>query len=173
MWWKEPFINRRNWILANCASLSLTMSEAFLVIMLDFMQECQLEINLTTLSKQINTTEKEVDQLLGSCMQKGYVAIQAVNGKIEFDLSGVFEAQQRNIQVSKDIFTLFEQEFKRLLTEKEMAQLNNWSRLYHDQMIVYALREALLNNKLSFFQIDKILTKWKQEKVTVAELEKR
>ena len=173
MWWKQPFINRRNWILTNLPTLSLSMSEAFLLCMLDYMQENREDINLKTLSYHTNTSEKEVDQVLSSLMQKGYVDVITSHGKIEFDLTGVFEAHQRSVQVSTDIFKLFEVEFKRLLSEKEMVQLNQWSRLYSDELIIYALREALLNQKLSFFQIDKILTRWKNENVTVADLEKR
>ena len=71
------------------------------------------------------------------------------------------------------LFELFENEFKRPLTQIELQRLSDWSREYDQQLIVYSLREASINNAYSFNYIDKILCEWQRKGMTAEKYEER
>lgn len=71
------------------------------------------------------------------------------------------------------LFELFETEFKRPLTQIELQKLSDWSREYDQQLIVYSLREASINNAFSFNYIDKILCEWQRKGMTAEKYEER
>ncbi len=76
-------------------------------------------------------------------------------------------------QEKPTLFELFEDEFKRPLTQVELMRLNDWSREYDQQLIIYALREASINKAFSFNYIDKILCEWKRKGMTAEMYEER
>lgn len=76
-----------------------------------------------------------------------------------------------NNQEKPTLFELFEDEFKRPLTQVEMQRLFDWQTEHGEQLVMYALREAILNNAYHFNYIDKILSSWKREGMTVEKYE--
>ncbi|WP_244925856.1 DnaD domain-containing protein [Dielma fastidiosa] len=81
--------------------------------------------------------------------------------------------QINNQELPPDLFELFENEFKRPLTQIELQRLSDWSREYDQQLIVYSLREASINNAYSFNYIDKILCEWQRKGMTAEKYEER
>lgn len=63
----------------------------------------------------------------------------------------------------KNLFALFEKEFARPISQREMERLSEWLHLYDEELIVLALREALIQGKTSFDYINRILMNWKAE----------
>lgn len=81
--------------------------------------------------------------------------------------------QINNQELPPDLFEIFETEFKRPLTQIELQRLSDWSREYDQQLIVYSLREASINNAYSFNYIDKILCEWQRKGMTAEKYEER
>ena len=172
MWYQEPFINRRNWILENMHELECSIEQVYVLLLIDYLNEFNRTIDLQTLSKYTQLNIKTVDQLLNELITKGYVKIIPSKEKIHFDIGAVFLQHQRQpISISKDLFQLFEHEFKRPLSEKEMTQLNIWSKHHPEKMIIYALKEALIQQKVAFPYINKILENWKNEGKTLKDFD--
>ena len=64
------------------------------------------------------------------------------------------------------MFTLFEKEFRRVLSQKEITTIAEWDRIYGYDKIVDALRIAVINRmmtdkEISFNYIGKILANGK------------
>lgn len=172
MWWKESYVNRRNWILQNFSELNVSVSEGMLLLMLDYMIEQRKTIDIKTLAAALNCDVNPVDQSLSLLISRGYVTVKTSSKKVEFDLDGLFEsAGKKSVTISGDVFDLVENEFGRPLSQKELELLNTWSRQFPDKLITYALREASIMGKLSMSYIDKILHGWKQKGITVEKLE--
>ncbi len=164
MWHTQHYINRRNWILQHMHKLDVNLSQGYVLLLLDYLNEFQLPITLEKLSEYTKGDVKQMDKLLNELMMKGYVKVNTSNGKINFDLSAVFDDHQKQpIDVDPDLFELFEVEVKRPLSEKEMTQLSIWSKKHPKQLIVYALKEALIQEKIHFAYINKILENWKEQ----------
>ncbi len=70
-----------------------------------------------------------------------------------------------------DLFTAFEQEFGRLLSPTECQIVAGWldEDRYTDEIIRFALKEAVFAGKLSFTYIDRILLNWSRNRVTNVE----
>lgn len=67
---------------------------------------------------------------------------------------------------SCSLFDLFEREFARTISSSEAMRLSDWVSHYNDNLIRYALREAILYEKLNFDYIDRILMNWEKRSFT-------
>ncbi len=72
----------------------------------------------------------------------------------------------KDIIEKNDLFTLFEKEFRRVLSQKEITTIAEWDRIYGYDKIVDALRIAVINRmmtdkEISFNYIGKILANGK------------
>lgn len=67
-----------------------------------------------------------------------------------------------------DLFTAFEQEFGRPLSPMECETISAWvdQDRYPDELIRFALKEAVFAGKLHFRYIDRILIEWSRNRVT-------
>ncbi|QPC46668.1 DnaD domain-containing protein [Mangrovibacillus cuniculi] len=81
------------------------------------------------------------------------------------------EKKQKQLEESKDVYSMFEQEFGRALSPIELEMIGNW--LDEDDhtvpFIKAALREAVISSKLNFRYIDRILLEWKKKGYTSLE----
>lgn len=78
-----------------------------------------------------------------------------------------------NNQEEPTLFELFEDEFKRPLTQIEIKRLFDWQQEHDEQLVVYALREASINKKWSFNYIGQILYEWQRNGMTAEKYEER
>ena len=88
--------------------------------------------------------------------------------EIEFDVSKLESGRCR------DLITSFEKEFGRPLSPFEIETLRSWLDDFSDELILHALKEAVLGQNRSFRYIQGILTRWKGEGVKcVQDVEER
>ena len=88
-------------------------------------------------------------------------------------LDGLFELEVEAIESELDssLFNLFEKEFKRPLTQKEMETVSDWIKRIDSNLIIEALRYASMYKKVKLSYIDKILKNWVENNVTLAMIE--
>ncbi|MDW0111596.1 DnaD domain-containing protein [Sporosarcina saromensis] len=148
----------------------------------------------TDLADRMHLTENQVSSILQKLMQRGLLEIQQ-----DEDASGVLfeqfsmfpllnrlmtialaketaEQAQDNRTAEGEVFSLFEQEFGRLLSPMECETIAMWIDQdgHSAQIIKAALKEAVLAQKLSLRYIDRILFEWKKKNVkTLADVEKQ
>jgi DnaD/phage-associated family protein len=70
-----------------------------------------------------------------------------------------------------DRFEVFETEFGRPLSNREMEKLSDWNKVTDKKLILYALREASAYQALNMNYIDKILKDWKDSGLTAQMIE--
>ena len=68
--------------------------------------------------------------------------------------------------MDRSVFDLFESELKRPLTQKDMERISDWNRTYEKKMIILALREASMYQKVTIPYIDTILREWTKKNYT-------
>ena len=172
-WYEQNFINRRDWILDNVGLLGLDGNQALIVLLIDFMNDKNIPITTAILEKKSGLSSEEVERCISVLCAKKYLEIRANAKEVSFLLNGLFEAnvaQEENV-LDSSLFSLFEGEFKRPLSNKEMTKISEWNKTFDKTMIIYALREASAYNHLSLTYIDKILSAWQEKHYTVADLE--
>ncbi|PZD93577.1 DNA replication protein DnaD [Paenibacillus sambharensis] len=70
-----------------------------------------------------------------------------------------------------NLFSLFEQEFGRPLSPMELETISGWldADRYPEELVRFALKEAVFAGKLHFRYIDRILLEWSRNRVTNSE----
>lgn len=79
---------------------------------------------------------------------------------------------QRSAEASaSSLFSVFEQELGRLLSPYECEIIIGWldQDRYSEEIILFALKEAVFAGKLSLRYIDRILVEWSRNRVTTVE----
>lgn len=160
--YKQKYFNHRNWILENISSLNLTVNETVILLLIDFFNEFNEDINIGKLASSANLEQSEVDKTVSLLCSKGYLNIESQQGRIIFNIDAIY-SQHNILNDGKDIYGLFEGEFNRMMSRKELETISEWIRIYPHEEIVNALREASINKKLSIGYIDKILGQDKDE----------
>ncbi len=138
------------------------------------------------LEQRLHKTNNEIAIQLQRLLQKGFLEIsQGVDnsGKL-FEKYSVYplwerildfiESQERTDEkISKkneegELFSIFEQEFGRLLSPMELETISMWLDVDHHspEVIKAALKEAVVAGKVSLRYIDRILFEWKKKNIT-------
>lgn len=171
-WWKERYINRRDWVLENLEELTLNSEEALTILLIDFLNEHNLNISHGILAEKLKKSSDEIDNLLSTLTAKGYLQIGYQDKKIVFSIDGVFASQQeKTLAFDASLFDVFESEFGRPLSQIELQRMSDWMQMYDQKLIQYALREAVMYDKKSFDYIDRILMEWKKRDLSVQDIE--
>ncbi|MFY3792893.1 DnaD domain protein [Ureibacillus sp. MALMAid1270] len=138
------------------------------------------------LEQRLHKTNNEIAIQLQRLLQKGFLEItQGVDGSGKlFEKYSVYPLWERildllesnersNEKVAKKneegkLFTLFEQEFGRLLSPMEIETISMWLDVdrHTPELIKAALKEAVLAGKVSLRYIDRILFEWKKKNIT-------
>lgn len=81
------------------------------------------------------------------------------------------QPQKPHAASTSDLFSVFEQELGRLLSPMECETISGWldEDRYTDEIIRFALKEAVFAGKLSLRYIDRILIEWSRNRVTNAD----
>lgn len=164
VWWKKPYINRRDWLLENQAALKLTVDQLVMLLMIDYLNQQHEIITLELLAERLAVEPSVADTQIQDLMRKSYLTISVDQGRVIFDIDGIFENGILYEHVNEDIFKVFETEFGRLLSQNELQTLNAWLNQYDEEMIVDALRNAVIYKKVSMKYINSILVNMKKER---------
>ena len=72
---RQPFFNRRNWILENLEELDLTLEEAMVVLFIDYFNEFNRNVDIASLSKKLHMDGNHIDAILSKLLNKGYLMV--------------------------------------------------------------------------------------------------
>ena len=159
-WFKALYVNQIELAITLFPRLSLTCEELMVVIAILFLQKNDEIISVATISRQTKLTKERINEILAVLTNKEYLIIRTRNNKIEFNLDGLFQEENEKItDLDNNLFTLFEQEFGRVLTQNEIQMLVFLKDNYSQEQIENALRKALNNEVRSINYVAKILSK--------------
>lgn len=179
--------NLANLLLRNYRKLGFSDQEFVLYLQLEsYLQQGQSCPDLEAIAQQMQLNLNQLYPLLEQLLNKKLLQIESItdatgkkNDRYSFEL--VYKklqnivkletTQQKQSQHSTsqhDIFMLFEKEFGRPISAIEMEMFNNWftQDKYQPEVILQALKEAVLNRKLNFKYIDRILLNWENQGLT-------
>lgn len=172
-WYEQKFVNHRDWMLDNCQLLGLDSNELVLAMMIDFFNEHNDPISMEALHQKTGMTLEEVDRTISVLCAKKYLEIRASAANVCFSLNGLFETDVARSErvLDSSLYSVFESEFGRPLSNQEMEKISDWNRTTDKKMIIYALREASAYQKLNVAYIDRILSEWKSRGLTLQQIE--
>lgn len=189
-WLKMGNVTIPNAVLAHYKALGLTNDDLITLIqLLSITENGQHFPDSQVLANRLNVSPEEAYKAIHQLMTKKMITLETQSdeeGKttdhLSFDLlyekilklMSVQENEERNIQTeisSKELYSLFEQEFGRGLSAIEIQTLDMWLNedKHSPELIQMALREAVLNQVYSLKYIDRILLSWEKKNIRTKE----
>ena len=153
----QVYFDKIRFILSNLAKLDLSDREVVVVLTILLLQEDVSIVSVESIINQTGLSITEVDEVVTLLAGKGFLEIEVKNSLVNFNVDNIFNLKsEANLDVS-DIFKIFEEEFSRILTQKELVKLNEWQKKYSRDEIIEALRNASIMEKYNFNYINRIL----------------
>lgn len=167
-WYEQKYVNHRDWILDQMGLLGMESAELVVVLLIDFMNQNHIEITMDALKEKTGIQEEELNRVISALCAKKYLDIKASARAVVFDLSGLFETDVTRVEniLDRSLIDTFETEFGRTLSQNEMQKISDWNKVTDKRLIIAALREASAYQHLNLGYIEKILSDWKQKKIT-------
>lgn len=151
----------------------LSLNEFLVLVYLDNYNDKKFDVELmsSTLGIDVNKTMEAFNSL----MIKGLVSLESVKDelsmfnevinldeyyKLVYDLLNSLEKKE----VKDDVFKRFEQELGRTMSPMELEMINGWlSDGISEEIVLGALKEAVINGVTNFRYIDKIIYEWNKK----------
>ena len=136
------------------------------------------------IGSELGISFKEILELINDLCEKGFIEIEVrdIRGMKEeyISLNKLYEKlaflvlnQEKEDSKPNNLFSIFEKEFGRTLSPIEYELINAWKENhFSEELILAALKEAVLNGVSNLRYIDKILYEWNRKGIkNVSELQ--
>ena len=161
-------------LLSNYRNLGITSDELIIIMVI---MNCgdKVLFDPEKIREEIKCDKREVMKLINSLVDKNILSliIEKNNHKaaeyISLDIlySKLFNlviGKEEETEIDNSIFGIFEGELGRMLTPMEYEKIKEWVRTEDNkELIILALKEAVLNGVNNFNYIDSILNSWKKK----------
>lgn len=153
-------------VLKNVRNLKIDIDELLLLLYFINVEE---SLDLAKIKEYISFTDEEILNVYSNLLAKGLIEVKTFknNGifseKISLDVfyDKLILGAKEEVKSNEDIYSKFENEFGRSLSPMEYETINRWiSSGVKEELIVEALREAVINNVRNLRYIDKIIYEW-------------
>ena len=150
--------------------------EEFIVIMLIISLGNKIEYNPDIFVNELNIEKYKVMEIINNLISKNilsldmekngrkmeeYISLSLLYDKL---LNLIIDNNDEDKEIDGSIFTIFENELGKTLSPMEFEQIKEWSITYkNEELIILALKEAVLNGVSNFRYIDKILDDWNRK----------
>lgn len=158
----------------NYKMLNINDSELIIIMLLLSLGD-KIIYNPIEIAKEINGDKHQVMEIINNLIHKNIIALEVEKvDKVAYEYISLDLLYDKlfNLIIEKDndkkvdisIFNTFEKELGRTLSPMEYGQIQEWITSDNsEEMITYALREAVLNGVSNFRYIDSILNEWKKK----------
>lgn len=160
----------------NYRKLNIT-EEELVVIMLIISLGNDIEYNPDIFVQELGMDKRMVVTIISSLIDKKILSLEMVkNGrKMEehISLSLLYDkllnivkdiSDDESIKIDNSIFSIFENELGKLLSPMQIDKIKEWVTTYkNEELIVAALKEAVMNGVSHFNYIDAILNEWNKK----------
>ena len=152
---------------------NLSLNEFLLLLYFD--NSFDLVFDIKVIAKTLNMSEDKVLEAYSSLMQKKLIKVKAEKdgyGKVieKVSLDNFYNEIKNDTKIieientKEDIFSIFEKNFGRTLSQMEYEIINAWiDKGFSEELIIEALKEAVYNGVANLRYIDKVLYEWNRK----------
>jgi len=150
--------------------------EELIIIMLIISLGNKIEYNPDIFVSELNMDRHKVMGIISNLMGKNLLSLEVTrNGRkteeyislsLLYDklLNIVKDVSEEEVKIDNSIFSVFENELGRLLSPMELEQIKEWlTTIKNEELIIAALKEAVINGVNNFRYIDVILNDWSKK----------
>lgn len=159
----------------NYRKMNITEEELVIIMFIMSYGE-RIEYNPDIFVNELNMDKFKVMEIISNLNDKNNLSIEMVkNGRkseeyislsVLYDklLNIVMDNKEDNVVVNNSIFSVFEEELGRLLSSMEIEIIREWISTYkNEELIMLALKEAVINGTNSLRYIASILNDWNKK----------
>ncbi len=183
--------NIPNLLLSNYKKIGLSDQELILIIhLIHYKSKSNHFPSISELENRMSTNTEDLMRILQRLVKNGYIFIdehKEENTGVIFEVYNItplylklINLFERNMEIDKikrekikeekvvnNVYKIFEQEFGRALSPIEIELISTWidKDKHSEDVIIYALKEAVFSNKLNFRYIDSILFEWQKKNI--------
>lgn len=199
-WMKTGYTIVPNVFIKHFAKLKLNSDEFVVIVyLLQHLNQSQPVSTIVSIADQLGWESDRLYATLNSLMDKNYLNIELVPNKEgkqtdHYTLRPLFEALDADLHNKKEkdletvseqtisthmtqekelkqLISLFEKEFGRVLSNLELETINTWVHKDHYaiELITAALKEAILRQAYNLKYIDRILLNWQNLNIKTVE----
>lgn len=161
-----------NELLIQNMDKTLTLKD-FLVFLKLLNTSCEC-FDCSKIAKNLGLTEEDVMTSFNNLIVKGFIEYKTIreNGMIKEIISldkfynsiALKLANQNKKEVSNNIYDIFQKELVRSLSPTEYEYINNWlEKGLSENLVIGALKEAVLSGVKNFRYIDRVLFDWQKK----------
>lgn len=174
----KKFVVEANFIAEAC-KLNLSLAEFLLLI---YFENCDdLSFDLDSISNKLKIDENTILNAYNNLLTSGIITLTSEKNKEgkridKISLDGFYEKvletkkNEKNKKLKEDIFSTFESEFRRPLTGFEFEIIKAWlEKMYSEDLILAALKEAVYNGATNIRYVDTILYEWSKKGIKTKE----
>lgn len=178
-----------NYLLENYQAIGMTNEQLLVYLQLKKVLGYNSELpDLGLIAKNMHLTKNAVANCLQTMVKNGLAEIKTVpNGLgqrvehltfdglyqklLQLDVKPAITANKNDKQAEQvtrqEVFATIESEFRRPLSTFELQTISKWldEEKYDPEMIMLALKEAVLNNVYNFRYIEQILVNWRKKNI--------
>ena len=164
-WYKQPYFNRKAWILENFDKLNLNSDEVMTILLIDYAKDAKKKLNYEYLCSKLKLNTKDLDRVLSSLVSKHYLSINANEKGVSFDIDGIFEfdPEKYDIVDNKNVYDIMSDLLNKPLTPNELQKTNDLLDKYGENKLIDAIRTAEAYRKSSLAYVEGILRNEKQQ----------
>ena len=116
-WFEKDYIDRISYILSEFETINLNAEEGMVVLLIQFYNDHKQTIEAASIAQKLKVDVDRIDEIINGLSEKGYLKISFTNRTLEFNLDGIFEHSEEAMEFNETLFEMFENEFKRPLTQ--------------------------------------------------------
>ncbi len=157
MWFEKGYLHRRDWILDHYHQLRLNPETLLIVLLIDYANQNKTVLTNQWLAKQSKMTSEALDEAISELVELQILKIETSRNEIIFNIDAIFSMSNPYEYVDEGLLKRFEAEFGRPLSQNELARLNELQSKHPEDIIIYALKEAFVQGKLSMTYIERVI----------------
>lgn len=163
-------IDKLSFLLNYYHLINLSETELVLIMHIEILISNNYLVTSKNLSNKMNCSKEVIDKTIKSLSKRKYIIFDMYSSNNTIDISNVYLRIIEKLDASNinsiekmdenktgNLIDIFSKEFQKPLTPFEIEEIKDWSNIYSDELIIYALKEAVKMNKLSLKYIEKII----------------
>lgn len=177
-----------NYLLEHYQDIGMNNDQFLVYVQLrKFLEQGEKLPDLTMVAKNMRLTKNSVANTLQSMIKQGFAEMKSVSNEFgqsvdQLNFDGLYnqlleltpiidksQTKSKKLETSsrQQVFAAIESEFQRPLSTFELQTVSKWfdEAKYDPEMIMLALKEAVLNNVYNFRYIEQILVNWRQNNI--------
>jgi DNA replication protein len=174
----EKFVIEADFI-EEASNLGLSLSEFLLLVYFENADDSTFDID--KICKKLKIKQESILEAYNNLLTKGIISLKSEKNELgkredKISLKGFYEKidetrqKEKDKKIKDDIFTTFEKEFRRPLTGIEFEVIKTWvEKMYDEDIILEALKQAVYNGATNIRYIDTILYEWNKNGIKTKE----